>query len=229
MSRTSIIHRRAVAALVVALALSLAWPAGPAGAGPGPVGAGHGPIGIAKMPSPSCYLVKSNGFIVQIVCPPLLVDYPVNIECPPRCGPAFDWGYDPAILSQGVENMVSERIVAGLVALGNAGAAIDPGARATYRSQAMSAFTMAARYSVNTRQVLRQVGLGSTYDNAFDPQPVPWHSWVQAAGEDIAAGMAYLKQYLTAPATFANPWLPLATAKFDEAYAEFSQQQVIFG
>ncbi len=217
-----------IAALVIGLALIFAAPAGSAPISPSGSAAGAGAV-INPAYTEICFPVKVGGLIVQWKCYRIYVYWPLNLPCPPRCGPGFDLTNDPFILPESVENRINELIGLGMSKLGDAAATTDPTTRATLRRQAIDAFTTAAQSSVNTRLTLRQVGVASAADNSYDTRPAAWHTWAQAAGQDIADGMAYLKQYLTTPPTVSNPYLHFATAQFDEAYTEFSQQRVIAG
>ncbi len=219
-----------VGALVIGLALTSPGLAGAGLAGgAAPAAPASGPVGVNGGSTIICYPVIVNGVIVRIICRPVRVLVEFKPPCPPLCGPTFGWRHDPRVLPESTENLINEMIVAGLAGLGDAAAAADPYTRTRLRDQALGVFMSAARYSRYTRLSPQQVGLASTSDNSLDPRPEPWHSWVGAAGEDIAQGMAYLKLAILAPPSAGNPYQRLAAAEFDEAYTEFSQQRVIAG
>lgn len=232
MTMTSTVGRRwfapVIGALVIGLALTFAAPAGAAPISPSGSAAGAGAV-INPAYSEICFPIKVGRWIVGWECHRIYVDRRLDLLCPPRCGPGFDLTNDPLILPESVENRINQLIGLGMSKLGDAAATTNPTTRATLRRQAIDAFTTAAQSSLNTRLILRQVGVASAADNSYDTRPAAWHTWARAAGQDIADGMAYLKQYLTTPPTVSNPYLYFATAQFDEAYTEFSQQRVIAG
>jgi hypothetical protein len=179
-----------------------------------------------------CYYFTQNGLIVRYLCRPLFVHvvqwppWPPPEGCPP-CGPVFIWRDDP-VLPESIENGISQGIVSGLTVLGQAAAATSQPSRDGLRAEAMRIFTNVARNSLGTRLSLQQVGLARPANNTFDPTPQQWHSWFRAAGQNVADGMALLKQYLHSPATVPNPaLLAMATTQFDEAYTGLSEQVVI--
>jgi hypothetical protein len=181
-----------------------------------------------------CYFVIQNRVIVRVICRPLFIQVAVQWPRPPDpcrpCGPAFLWRDDP-VLPESIENSISQGIVSGLTVLGQAAAATSQPSRDAFRAEAMRTFTNVARNSLGTRLSLQQVGLANPANNTFDPTPQPWSSWFGAAGQNVADGMALLKQYLQSPAGVPAPaaLLAMATAQFDEAYIGLSEQVVIEG
>lgn len=180
-----------------------------------------------------CYYFTQDGRIVRYLCRPLPI---LQVQWPPwppdpcRCGPVFLWRDDP-VLPESIENGISQGIVSGLTTLGQAAAATSQPSRDGYRAEAMRIFTTVARSSLGSRLTLQQVGLANPANNTFDPTPQQWHSWFGAAGQNVADGMALLKQYLQSPPSAPAPaaLLAMATAQFDEAYIGLSQQVVIDG
>jgi hypothetical protein len=183
---------------------------------------------------PFCYYFTRDGLIVRYICRPLFIQL---VQWPPRppdpcrpCGPVFLWRDDP-VLPESIENGISQGIVSGLTTLGQAAAATSQPSRDGFRAEAMRIFTNVARSSLGSRLSLQQVGLANPANNTFDPTPQQWHSWFGAAGQNVADGMALLKQYLQSPASVPAPvaLLAMATTQFDEAYTGLSQQVVIDG
>ena len=181
-----------------------------------------------------CYYFTLDGRIVRYLCRPLpilQVQWPPvpPTGCPP-CGPVFIWRDDP-VLPESIENGISQGIVSGLTVLGQAAAAASQPSRDGLRAEAMRIFTNVARSSLGARLSLQQVGLANATNNTLDASPQQWHSWFGAAGENVADGMALLKQYLQSPPSLpaSAALLAMATTQFDEAYTGLSQQVVIDG
>lgn len=207
-----------IGALVVGLAPAVAAPT---------VAAADGPF------SPFCWVRTENGVYVRVFCRPIqiqLVRWPDWPECP-QCGLTFLWREYPAVLPESVENSINETIVSGLVTLGQAAAATNPSSREGLRAEAMRMFTAAARSSLGTWLSLQGVGVADPVTNTIDTTPQQWHSWLQAAGQNVADGMVLLKQYLQSPVGLPAPaaLLARAAAEFDAAYTGLSQQVVIYG
>lgn len=177
-----------------------------------------------------CYYFTRDGMIVRYLCRPLPILQVQWPHWPPDCGPVFIWREDP-VLPESIENGISQGIVSGLTTLGQAAAATSQPTRDGFRAEAMRIFTTVARSSLGSRLSLQQVGLANPANNTFDPTPQQWHSWFGAAGQNVADGMALLKQYLQSPASVPAPaaLLAMATTQFDEAYTGLSQQVVIDG
>lgn len=182
-----------------------------------------------------CYYFTQDGRIIRYLCRPLPIlqvqwpPIPPPEGCPP-CGPVFIWR-DDAVLPESIENGISQGIVSGLTMLGQAAAATSQPSRDGYRAEAMRTFTNVARSSLRSQLSLQQVGLANLANNTFDPTARQWHSWFSAAGQNVADGMALLKQYLQSPPSVPAPaaLLAMATAQFDEAYTGLSLQVVIEG
>jgi hypothetical protein len=178
---------------------------------------------------PFCYYFTQDGRIVRYLCRPLVMEYiqwPGD-GCRP-CGPVLIWREAP-VLPESIENGISQGIVSGLTTLGQAAAATSQQSRDGLRAEAMRIFTTVARSSLGSRLGLQQVGLANPANNTLDATPQQWHSWFRAAGENVADGMALLKQYLQSPAGLpaSAALLTAATTQFDEAYTGLSQQVVI--
>jgi hypothetical protein len=221
MKRPSTVRWRRFLVLIGALVIGLT------SAVAAPTVASAGPIG-----RPFCFPVIQFGRIIRWECPPVLVRklWPPDGGCPP-CGQAFLWREDPLVLPETIQNSISQGIVAGLSMLGQAAAATSQQSRDGFRAEAMRIFTNVARSSLGTRLSLQQVGLANPVNNTFDPTPQPWHSWLSAAGQNIADGMAMLQLYLQSPVGLPAPaaLLAMATAQFDDAYTGISEQVVITG
>ena len=208
-------------ALVIGVTPAVATPASA-----GPVGFGHGLF---------CYDITQDGRIVRYLCRPLKIE--LQLRWPPippdgclSCGPVFLWREDP-VLPDSIENSVRQGIVSGLTVLGEAAASTSQPTRDSLRAEAMRIFTTVARSSLGSRLTLQQVGLANPANNTVDLTARQWHSWFAAAGQNVADGMALLKQYLQSSPALPPPagLLAMATARFDEAYLGLSQQVVIEG
>lgn len=182
-----------------------------------------------------CYYFTQDGRIVRYLCRPLMIE--VARQWPPippddcrPCGPVFIWREDP-FLHDSIENSISQGIVSGLAVLGQAAASTSQPTRDGLRAEAMRIFTNVARSSLGSRLSLQQVGLANPANNTVDLAARQWHSWFAAAGQNVADGMALLKQYLQSPPSAPPPagLLAMATTQFDEAYVGLSQQVVIEG
>ncbi len=182
-----------------------------------------------------CYRITQDGRIERYLCRPLVIE--VAREWPPvppdgclSCGPTFIWREDP-LLPDSIENSVSQGIVSGLTVLGQAAASTSQPTRDSLRAEAMRIFTNVARSSLGSRLTLQQVGLANPANNTVDLTARQWHSWFAAAGQNVADGMALLKQYVQSPPSLPPPagLLAMATAQFDDAYTGLSRQVVIEG
>jgi len=187
--------------------------------------AAFGPVqqaSAAPYTSKLCWLDTSSGQL-KIYCVDIEVVWPWDkyFECW-MCGLAFDWQHDPVIREE-LEAVVGQQTVQGIAKLGQAQFTKDAAVRSRLRTEAMNAFTAAARYSGQSTMSMQATGAANPERNTFEPDP---HPWSVAAGADIADGVALLQRSFADP-TNAARLRSLATAQFDEAYAELSQQQAI--
>lgn len=152
----------------------------------------------------------------QLICPPVYVNWSWEFECP-RCGLAVNWLPDP-------QEIMGRQTALGLSDLSSAGRTLDPVQRARLRAKAFDEFTQAAQATPGTRPFPAQVGFIDQL-GTVSPRPDPW---LQAAAQDIAAGVGYIQLALSdwtgaGGAVFRQQ----AVAKLDEAYAELANAQVI--
>jgi hypothetical protein len=203
--------RRSVLALAGLLAMVVVAVAGPAGQ-----------ASAAPNHSKLCWTVVENGQL-KVYCVDIEVQWPWDkyFECW-MCGLDFDWKHDPEIGE--LDGVIEQNVVKGVSYLGQAEFATDRALAARLRTQALDAFTVAARYSGGSTTTLGSVNVANPERNTADPEPSPWSV---AAGTDLADGVTLLQRSFSADPTTAARLRSLAQAQFDEAYQELSTQRVI--
>ncbi len=206
--------RRSALALVGALTLAVVSGMGPT----------TREASAAPYTSLLCYVFEEDGQL-KVYCQDIEVEWPWDkiFDCW-MCGLALDWTHDPVIRDE-LEGLVGKHTINGLTALGSAAFAGSPAERARFRSEAMEQFGVAARHAGESTMRFSASGLGDAENNRFDPSPDPW---AQAAGIDVADGIALLQRAARDPGNAAR-LRAQAAAQFDEAYIELSQHRVIGG
>ncbi|HEY0638207.1 MAG TPA: hypothetical protein VGD67_11225 [Pseudonocardiaceae bacterium] len=209
--------RRSATALVGALALAVVAVTGPSAPEASAASA-------ASYKSKLCWTVMEDGRL-KVYCVDIQVQWPWDkiFECW-MCGVGLDWTHDP-VLPESVEGLVGQHVVNGLATLGDARYAPDPATRDRLRAAAMEQFSVATRYAGGTGMRFLAAGEANPEKNTFVRMSLPW---MQAAGVDAADGITLLQRAAaTADPREAARLRALATAEFDEAYAELSEQRVI--
>ncbi|MBB5868761.1 hypothetical protein F4553_002140 [Allocatelliglobosispora scoriae] len=195
--------RACVAALAIATLGVLASPAAPAQAYPSP--------GI------ECYTIIDSNGNPQIHC--IAVGALQEIDWCKGCPWAISFKDDIVFpetfdidVIQGVEN------------LSLAAAAADPRVAARFHDAAIADFASAARGLGKQTASPGPVGV---YDTAHRKFVADNQSWLAAAGQDLADGLALLQKSFGSRDSAAL--VKAATAEFDEAFKEISGKQVIGG
>lgn len=153
----------------------------------------------------------------QVICVPVFLNWSWEFGGCPQCGLAVNWLPDP-------QEIVGRQIALGLGDLSTAGRTLDPVQRAQVRARAFDQFTQAAQATPGTRPFPAQVGFIDAL-GTVKPQPVPY---LQAAAQDIAAGVGYIQLALSdGTGAGGAGYRQQAVAKLDEAYAEVANARVI--
>lgn len=203
--------RRLGVSLVGVLALAVVAAVGPASQ-----------ASAAPNHSKFCWTVWENGHL-KVYCVDIQVQWPWDkyMDCI-MCGLTIDWQHDPEVREE-IEGIVGEQVAKGLTDLGLAAFTKDPALQQRLRTEALGAFDAAALAGGQNRLSPAAVGQGNPEKNTFEADP---HPWSQAGAQDLADGMALLKQAAANPRDAAQ-LRRLATAQFDEAYTEFATQRAI--
>jgi hypothetical protein len=171
-----------------------------------------------------CWPIWQDGQL-KIYCMDIQVEWPWEkyLECY-MCGVGFEWSHGP-VIREDIEARVGQEIVSGLSLLGNAEFTRDPALRAKLESEALGAFTTAARLNDKSSMKLGHAAIADPAKNTFQRTDL---GWLNAAGTDVGNGIQLLQQSFANPST-APRLRTQAAAEFAEAYDELSQQKVLGG
>ncbi|MFI0419964.1 hypothetical protein [Spongiactinospora sp. 9N601] len=183
--------------------------------------AGHSTPASAEG-SGNCYPIFWGNKMVDCVPIPVVVDGWCRGPCPPP--PCLSCPWELAIdfrtypvLPQSQEFQYVADLTLGFHALHAASQAGDTTSRSRLRAEALGHFQRGARTLGRSQVTVEQVGLLDRGAGALGPQPVPW---LVAAGNDIIAGMNYLRDGGSGPGLPSGS-IQLAVQKFDDAHWKF--------
>ncbi|MGC4773495.1 hypothetical protein ACLQ25_31590 [Micromonospora sp. DT44] len=119
------------------------------------------------------------------------------------------------------EKVFQDSLAGGLGKLSDARVA-DSRTAVTLRRQSMALFQTAAR---SLGSSTARVGVVGYYDPDTRTKVASYRAWQAAADQDLADGLSLLQRAADDPSP--NPWIALAAAEFDEAYAELASKRTI--